>query len=337
MANGYNRDVSPTNPHISESFCRLGALYVSRQAQILARQTKGARKQDCESIHQTRVACRRLREALKVFAGCFGAKRARRWRRKLRRMARRLGPARDADVQARRLEEALAGARAAHRPGIERLALRVAQDRQAEGSKVVKAIDKFTAGGTMEALRAAAKKTAGRRANRKAEPAAFDPRAREEIITRLEALREQALTLEHPEDLEGHHRMRICAKRLRYTLEMFRPAFGRRLDETIRRAKELQTLLGDLHDCDVWTAQLRRFLEDEQERMVEYCGDSRPLAELRVGIDALIAAQQDRRRELFRALRDNWDELLRARLWEKLAETLARPVRGVAQPPSAVR
>jgi CHAD domain len=46
------------------------------------------------------------------------------------------------------------------------------------------------------------------------------------------------------------HNMRIAAKRLRYVLELTAPAFGEMATNGARQAKELQTLLGDLHDCD---------------------------------------------------------------------------------------
>jgi hypothetical protein len=51
-------------------------------------------------------------------------------------------------------------------------------------------------------------------------------------------------------DAETLHDMRIAAKRLRYVLELTAPAFGEIAPKGARQAKEIQTLLGDLHDCD---------------------------------------------------------------------------------------
>ena len=45
--------------------------------------------------------------------------------------------------------------------------------------------------------------------------------------------------------------MRISAKRLRYTLELFRPQFGKAGERQIERVKTVQELLGTLHDHDV--------------------------------------------------------------------------------------
>jgi hypothetical protein len=47
------------------------------------------------------------------------------------------------------------------------------------------------------------------------------------------------------------HNMRIAAKRLRYVLEITGPALGDIAAKGAKEAKEIQTLLGELHDCDV--------------------------------------------------------------------------------------
>jgi CHAD domain len=55
-----------------------------------------------------------------------------------------------------------------------------------------------------------------------------------------------------PEEVQALHDMRIAAKRLRYILEVgAEPCFGRYAQKAGRRAKELQDLLGEIHDCDV--------------------------------------------------------------------------------------
>ena len=45
--------------------------------------------------------------------------------------------------------------------------------------------------------------------------------------------------------------MRIAAKRLRYALEIVDPCFGSVATEARLAAKELQGVLGEIHDCDV--------------------------------------------------------------------------------------
>jgi CHAD domain len=66
-----------------------------------------------------------------------------------------------------------------------------------------------------------------------------------------------------PARVKALHDMRIAAKRLRYILEVgAEPCFGPYAVTAIKRTKELQDLLGELHDCDV-QLPLVRALQDE--------------------------------------------------------------------------
>jgi len=56
------------------------------------------------------------------------------------------------------------------------------------------------------------------------------------------------------------HQMRICAKRLRYSMELFEFCFNRRLKKHIKLVKRIQQLLGIIHDCEVMIAFLRNWL-----------------------------------------------------------------------------
>ena len=53
------------------------------------------------------------------------------------------------------------------------------------------------------------------------------------------------------DQVEALHDMRIAAKRLRYVLEVTEECFGPYAGQAGKRTKELQDLLGDIHDCDV--------------------------------------------------------------------------------------
>ena len=60
---------------------------------------------------------------------------------------------------------------------------------------------------------------------------------------------------------KAQHDMRIAAKRLRYILEMTDFVFGRPGDTARRRARDLQEILGEIHDCDVMLPRVRKHLE----------------------------------------------------------------------------
>lgn len=59
------------------------------------------------------------------------------------------------------------------------------------------------------------------------------------------------------------HQFRLRAKRFRYTLEIFRPAYGRGLEIRIDAVKKVQTYLGDINDCIV-TADLIKMSPDAE-------------------------------------------------------------------------
>jgi hypothetical protein len=66
-----------------------------------------------------------------------------------------------------------------------------------------------------------------------------------------------------PDEVQALHDMRIAAKRLRYILEATaEPCFGPYARTAAKRAKALQDLLGEIHDCDV---TLPRVLEVADE------------------------------------------------------------------------
>jgi hypothetical protein len=64
-----------------------------------------------------------------------------------------------------------------------------------------------------------------------------------------------------PEEVVALHDMRIAAKRLRYILEVTGPAFGAYARTAIRMTKDLQDLLGEIHDCDVQIPEVSAFLD----------------------------------------------------------------------------
>jgi CHAD domain len=80
-----------------------------------------------------------------------------------------------------------------------------------------------------------------------------------------------------PRALDGktnaQHDMRIAAKRLRYVLEVTGFVFGKPADTARRRARDLQDILGEIHDCDVMLPRVRGHQKQLQR------GDARAVRE----------------------------------------------------------
>jgi CHAD domain-containing protein len=91
--------------------------------------------------------------------------------------------------------------------------------------------------------------------------ASFGDNVRRIVETRVDELCSFAPAVLDPSEVKALHDMRIAAKRLRYILELAEPAFGRAAAAGAKEAKTLQTLLGDIHDCDEMLPRVRAHAE----------------------------------------------------------------------------
>ena len=94
--------------------------------------------EDIERVHDMRVATRRLRAAMEVFAPCFPKREHRRALRAVKRLADALGARRDPDVAIEGLQRVEAALGAADRRGIESLVEELRSE-QAQGNEVLAA------------------------------------------------------------------------------------------------------------------------------------------------------------------------------------------------------
>jgi CHAD domain-containing protein len=84
----------------------------------------------------------------------------------------------------------------------------------------------------------------------------------EEIIrVRLDELCGFMPAAADPAEVVALHDMRIAAKRLRYILEITGPCFGPYARTATKMTKDLQDLLGEIHDCDVQVPATEAFAE----------------------------------------------------------------------------
>ncbi|HOX45410.1 MAG TPA: CHAD domain-containing protein [Myxococcota bacterium] len=290
--------------------------------------------EDPECVHRMRVGSRRLRTALGLFEDLLG-KPARSWRRATRAVTRALGEARDLDVQLALVEELRAAHRADRaRAGLERLALRLRQARGRAQADVREALDGLEASHlldevahSLQQLRVRAElQGAGARA-----PGAYTLlRARQASGVLVEDLLAYDPFVRDPTAIEPLHRMRIAAKRLRYTLEVFVPALPGALEPYVAAVKKVQTLLGELHDCDVWLAYVPGLREAERQRTLEFLGHTRSFGALLPGLELVENDRRARREATYARFVALWDGHREARLWPELLGLLGQRAEGGA-------
>ena len=228
-------------------------MLIRQRLAALARMLPSARAGDVTSVHQARVATRRLREALPlVVRGSSLRKR----RRTVRRLTRSLGPVRELDVALLTLDE-FAGTGEVPRAGVQSLHQTIRQERARMHADMRRSIDRTRQDKLAAKLVAAAKK----RDQEGGRPSVVDPKqlveARARAARRAERLRitiENAAAIYLPDRL---HEVRIATKKLRYAMEIVRDLTRSRATVQIATLKRAQDLLGRIHDLEVLIARTR--------------------------------------------------------------------------------
>jgi CHAD domain-containing protein len=311
---------------LDESYCLFGAQTLLKRLRDLIQEIDGVRKvEDIEPLHRMRVASRRIRSALALFKECFPQKMVKTWRKQMRRVTRILGDARDIDVQINFLEKFLDSLEEArYHPGIKRLLLRIRQKRGGLQGKVIKTMDRLEANGVLENIEETLRQIRihGRLNKVDVHSPFVYQRACLAILLRLDEMLAYEPYVRQPERVEELHAMRIAAKRLRYTIEVFEPLYQRELRPSRQMVREAQTVLGDIHDCDVWVEYLPQFLEEERVRTLEYFGHTRPLNLLKAGIFYLQQERQQHRNKRYNQFMTFWEELENQCVWENLEQIL---------------
>jgi len=204
-----------------------------------------AQEGDESSVHQARVASRRLREALPVLGTRADEGALDRVQKRVRRITRALGPVRELDVTLLLLAE-LEGKEAAPARAIERVRKAVIEERQKRRRDMLDEItpsklDKLTRRLVRVAAPAASTEVTR---NARAEAAA-------QSASRARKLR---AAIEHAGGIylaDRLHKVRIQAKKLRYAVEIQRELMRSRSTAGLNRLKTEQDLLGRMHDLEI--------------------------------------------------------------------------------------
>jgi len=253
---------------------------------------------DPEGIHDMRVATRRLRSITRDFGRYLPKVQLKKFRRGVKRLADALGEVRDEDVALAAIEESARLAPPELFAGFERVAAPKRARRKRARVQLFGALEAETFAGFGRELSAFLKQQSASEAHLGepvvnqsqgekggAEVDDSDARARSdegtdvvkqtfseagcEIIKRhLRQIDKLSVSLFSPHDSEGLHDLRIAAKELRYSLELFSACLGGGLKPFAKEIARLQSSLGHVHDCDGWIKELGKWLAAQNDQGV---------------------------------------------------------------------
>jgi CHAD domain-containing protein len=155
------------------------------------------------------------------------------------------------------------------------------------------------------------------------------------LMVRLNELFEWAESVRDPACVEELHNMRIAAKRLRYTLELFAPVLGPEAGPLLKTAEEIQEHLGQIHDCDMLFPLIGQTLEEEMARerkkaVRSVLGPPKFIAA--EGLVPLLSRKRAEREEKYRAFLAYWDALPPEGLFDRLNALVRRPLLVAGRP-----
>ena len=216
--------------------------------------------EDIESLHQMRVATRRMRAGMDMFAAVLPV-RAGRLRAELGWLAALLGEVRDLDIQLGRFDDWTEEMPGDHREALDELADLLAGHRVQARRALLEALDSRRYERLVSGLVAmlvqgpSVRSTAGRAPAVMTMPESIGDRHRAARKASRRAKRTGAAT--------DYHRLRIRCKRLRYTLEFASGLYDGELKGFVRQMTRLQDALGSMQDAELPLAPASDALTEE--------------------------------------------------------------------------
>ena len=236
-----------------EAASAIHAVLTTRLGELVALRKKALEANDPDGVHDMRVAARRLRSVLSDFTPYLRKNHMNSSLKAIKGIADALGEVRDQDVAIKALST-LARKAPAY---VAKVVNEVVEERTAMRDEARRDLEEILQKHDFRRLETgfAAALTGALEVNRKNGTRQSYREVGEEIIRdRVKDLNKLSSALYQPLDVEQLHELRIAAKRLRYALEVFERCWGEPIVAFASRVAEMQTVLGDLHDCDVWIA-----------------------------------------------------------------------------------
>ena len=215
---------------------------------------------DPEGVHSMRVASRRLRSAFGDFAPYMNKRRLSSSFKEIRTIADALGEVRDQDVALIALEELAAEAKPEFAKTLRQFIDRRKEVRDAARTKLKETLVKDR----LKDLKTDFSEALVLATDGAKPQLPFTDMAKAIIRDRLKDLEKLSSSFYRPTDPTQLHEMRIAAKRLRYSIELFETCWGSHIARFAKQAARLQAALGAMHDCDVWIESFRKEVNESR-------------------------------------------------------------------------
>jgi len=282
---------------------------------------------DIEHIHRMRVASRRLRNALQIFGFIISDKKQARWSGSIKKITSSLGEARDRDVQIILVEKLLAEADDRKLvPGLKRIILRLKQARAHLQADVVLAMDGLTSTSVLEEMKTYLSPDPIGEDDQQTFSQALYRLSWQTLLPQLQLFLSYEPYINDPANSKELHAMRIAAKKMRYSMELFAPLYFDKLQPFLLAVRQTQEMLGNIHDSFVWEQYLSGFVKRETKRAIEFYGIPRGITALRPGVNYLTQYQVNFSRAEHQAFLNSWQEWEKANLWQELVNLLKNPL-----------
>jgi CHAD domain-containing protein len=234
--------MNPSNPRSTRAL-------LERRTRALRRHLPAAIAGNGVSVHQARVASRRLREAVPVLATDVASGKAKKAQRTLGKLTRAIGTVRELDVTLAVLDS-LAREESVPQAAVDDVRLHVVAERERRRAKMLERLGRIDIGKLERRL--AAIGLALQEAPTDGWRAALAGRIAKRATTLAAAIRAAGQLYE----AESLHRVRIAVKKLRYALEMAAGTGTAGAAPLLVTLKRVQDVLGRLHDLQVLEAHV---------------------------------------------------------------------------------
>jgi CHAD domain-containing protein len=246
--------------HLDSTIGDVARAALARSAELILHYHEQLRfNPDETTVHQARVSVRRLRSDLRAFFPLLDAEWAGDLRARLSWLQDGLSAARDADVLIAALQQQSERLPEADRRHLDALLAPFVAARRAACERVQQMLHEEAYATLLHAIVEAANSPP-------LTPLAAEP-ARSAIPSIIEGawstLRKRVRRRSRPATDHDLHRIRIAAKRLRYTAEALEPVAGRAAHALARKAATIQTILGNQHDAVVACRRLGELATSE--------------------------------------------------------------------------